>query len=228
MSYVENLQRKYFQSEGLGFFFQNKNREPEFVLDIPRWEILDKGVTVLWGPSGSGKTSVFRILLGLEPCPGMVWNFKGVDLTKLQTPDRRMGVVFQTLDLFPHMTAKENILFSAKARKVETGKAHGKLGHLADVLQMNSFMDRKASVLSGGEKQRVAIARAMMGEPRLLLLDEPFSALDQELREESRRLLKSVIEAEEIPTLLVTHDQRDVEVLANKVSKIKNGRLISD
>lgn len=220
MSYVENLKRNYFHPD-------SKN-EIEFVLDIPRWEILDKGVTVLWGPSGSGKTSVFRILLGLEECPGMVWNFNGEDLAKLKTPDRRMGVVFQTLDLFPHMTAQENILFAARARKVENTKAQARLKHLMDVLQMNSFMDRKSAILSGGEKQRVALARALMGEPRLLLLDEPFSALDQELRDESRRLVKSVIEAENIPTVLVTHDQRDVEVLANKISKIKNGRLITD
>lgn len=220
MSYVENLKRSYFHPE--------KKQETEFMLDIPRWEILDKGVTVLWGPSGSGKTSVFRILLGLEECPGMVWNFKGEDLAKLKTPDRRMGVVFQTLDLFPHMTAKENIFFAARARKVENSKAQARLKHLIEVLQMGSFLERKAVLLSGGEKQRVALARALMGEPRLLLLDEPFSALDQELRDESRRLVKNVIDTENIPTVLVTHDQKDVEVLANKISKIKNGRLISD
>lgn len=220
MSYVENLKRNYFPS--------GKKGDPEFTLDIPRWEILDKGVTVLWGPSGSGKTSVFRILLGLEPCPGMVWNFKGEDIASLKTPDRRMGVVFQTLDIFPHMTAKENILFAAKARKVDSTKAISRLKHLVEVLLMESFLERKASFLSGGEKQRVALARALMGEPRVLLLDEPFSALDQELRDESRRLVKTVIETEDIPTILVTHDQRDVEILGNKVSKIKNGRLISD
>lgn len=209
MSYVENLQRDY----------------GDFKLDIPSWEILDQGVTVLMGPSGSGKTSVFRILLGLEACPGLKWSFAGEDLAKLKTPQRRLGVVFQTLDLFPHMSARENILFAARARKVDEKKSLARLRELTDELQMQSFMERPASVLSGGEKQRVAIARALIGEPRLLLLDEPFSALDQELREESRKLIKKVIEDEKIPTLLVTHDPRDVEVLANKVTRIEKGRL---
>ncbi len=211
MSYVENLHRDY----------------GDFKLDIDSWEILDEGVTVLWGPSGSGKTSVFRILLGLEPCPGMKWTFQGVDLAKLKTPQRRLGVVFQTLDLFPHMTAEENILFAARARDVDPQKVAARMKELTEVMQMQSFLQRKAAILSGGEKQRVAIARAIIGEPRLLLLDEPFSALDQELREESRKVVKRVIEVEKIPTLLVTHDQRDVEVLGNKVTTLRQGKIVS-
>jgi len=210
VSYVENLHRDY----------------GDFKLDIDSWEILDEGVTVLMGPSGSGKTSVFRILLGLEPCPGMSWKFQGVDLAKMKTPDRRLGVVFQTLDLFPHMTAEENILFAARARKVDEKKRFVRMKELTEELQMESFLKRKAAVLSGGEKQRVAIARALIGEPRLLLLDEPFSALDQELREDSRKLVKRVIAAEKIPTLLVTHDPQDVAALATKVTSIRDGRLL--
>ncbi|WP_374001245.1 ATP-binding cassette domain-containing protein [Bdellovibrio bacteriovorus] len=210
MSLVENLHRDY----------------GDFKLSIDQWEILDEGVTVLWGPSGSGKTSVFRILLGLEDCPGMKWIYQGVDLARLKTPDRRLGVVFQTLDLFPHLTAEENMMFAARARNVELAKARARMKELVGILKMESFLQRPASVLSGGEKQRVAISRAIMGEPRLLLLDEPFSALDQELREESRKLVKNVIEQEKIPTLLVTHDQRDVEVMANKITTIRNGKLV--
>lgn len=212
MSFVENLQRDY----------------GDFKINIPRWEILDEGVTVLWGPSGSGKTSVFRVLLGLEPCHTMKWSFQGLDLAKLKTPQRNLGVVFQSLDLFPHMTAKENILFAARARGIEEKTALVRLQELSDILKMESFLDRSCSILSGGEKQRVAISRAVMGRPRLLLLDEPFSALDQELREESRRLLKRVIDEEKIPTLLVTHDIKDVETLANKVTSIRDGSIVDE
>lgn len=211
MSYVEKLHRKY----------------SEFSLHIDSWEILDEGVTVLWGPSGSGKTTLFRVLLGLDPCPGLVWNFKGNDLAKLKTPDRRLGVVFQTLDLFPHMSAEENILFASRARKIDKGRASKRLKQISEMLKMESFLSRRASVLSGGEKQRVAIARAIISEPRLLLLDEPFSALDEQLREESRQLVKFIIENEKLPTLLVTHDQQDVNALAKKVTKIFNGRIES-
>jgi ABC-type sugar transport system ATPase subunit len=210
MSLVKNLSRDY----------------GDFSIDIPSWEILDEGVTVLWGPSGSGKTSIFRILLGLEECPGLTWDVNGVDIAKLKSPERKLGVVFQTYDLFPHMTAEENILFAAKSRQINSGKANDRIKSLSHVLQMDSFLNRKAAVLSGGEKQRVAFARAIIGEPRVLLLDEPFSALDQTLRDESRKLLKSIIEVEKIPTVLITHDPKDVEILANKVTKIELGKLI--
>lgn len=212
MSLVENLFRNY----------------GDFKIDIPSWEILDEGVTVLWGPSGSGKTSVFRLLIGLETATNFKWTFKGHDLAKMAVPQRRLGVVFQTLDLFPHMTAEENILFAAKAREIPHEQAYEKLQELTGVLQMQSFLNRPVSVLSGGEKQRVAIARALSGDPRILFLDEPFSALDQELRQESRALIKRVIEKEKIPTLLVTHDPADVEMLANKVSTIKHGSIVEE
>jgi len=190
---------------------------------------LDQGVTVLWGPSGSGKTSVFRLLIGLESASAnFSWNFKGHDLAKMKVPERRLGVVFQTLDLFPHLTAEENILFAAKARKISLEQAYENIKELAESLQMRGFLDRSVSVLSGGEKQRVAIARALIGEPRVLLLDEPFSALDQDLRQESRGLIKRVIEKKNIPTLLVTHDPLDVEFLANKVTTLRHGQIIDD
>lgn len=209
MSLVENLRHDY----------------GDFKLEIPKWEILDSGVTALCGPSGSGKTSVFRMLLGLEKNPNFSWTFNGQDLAKLKTPARRLGVVFQSYDLFPHMTAKENILFAAKARKVPQERALKRLSELSQTLKMDSFLDRKASLCSGGEKQRIALARAIIGEPQILLLDEPFSALDANLRQESRKLVKDLIEKEKIPTVLVTHDKEDVDFLANKVTYIHNGTI---
>jgi ABC-type sugar transport system ATPase subunit len=210
MSHVKNLLRDY---EG-------------FKVDIPSWEISDTGVTALWGPSGSGKTSVFRLLIGLEPCPGLAWTFGSEDLAKLPAPARRLGVVFQSLELFPHMTAEENILFAAKVRHVPAGETRRRLSELALDLRLTDFLQRKAALLSGGEAQRVALARAVIGRPRFLFLDEPFSSLDAELRVEARGLVRQAIERLQIPTLLITHDQEDLRALAQHVVKIKNGRLV--
>lgn len=209
MSLVKNLKHDY----------------GDFKLDIPEWTILDEGITALWGPSGSGKTSVFRHLIGLETNPGMSWIFKNEDLAKLSIPNRRLGVVFQTLDLFPHLSAQENILFAADARKVPRARAEENLDKWTELLKMQKFLNRKAAVLSSGEKQRVALARALMGEPRVLMLDEPFSALDEVMREEARGLLKDLINEEKIPTLMITHDPRDLEALASQISRIHNGRI---
>lgn len=210
MSLVENMVRSY---EG-------------FELSIPRWEIPDHGITALSGPSGAGKTTVFRMLMGLEECPGLKWTFKGEDLAQLPTPDRRLGVVFQTLELFPHMTAEENILFAARARRMDKAETAERMKALAQDLRMQGYLNRKAAVLSGGEAQRVALARAVIAKPRFLFLDEPFSSLDAELRADARAMVKRVIEHFEVPTLLITHDQQDLDALANAIVRIRDGRLV--
>lgn len=210
MSVVEHLNKKY----------------DNFEIQIPRWEILDQGVTALWGPSGSGKTSVFRILLGLESCPELKWQWGKEDLAQMPTPDRQLGVVFQTLDLFPHLTAQQNIFFPVKARKISQEKANERFQRLNQVLRMENFLNRKAELLSGGEKQRVALARALMSFPRMLFLDEPFSALDETLKKDARNFLKVILQETKTPALLITHDERDLETLANQVTKIDSGRLL--
>lgn len=198
----------------------------DFKIDVPSWEIADRGVTVLWGPSGSGKTSIFRLLIGFEKPHRLKWTFEGVDLARLPVPERRLGVVFQSFDLFPHMTAAENILFAARSRGVAADEARARLARWSDSLKLAPFLDRRASVLSGGEKQRTALARALIGKPRMLLLDEPFSALDEDLRDESRKLVKSLIAEAGIPALLITHDRQDVAQLADHVREVQNGRLV--
>lgn len=210
MSRVENLVRDY----------------GDFRLEIPVWDIADNGVTALWGPSGSGKTSVFRALIGLEPSPGLVWNFKGENLAALSVPERRLGVVFQTLELFPHLSARDNLRFAARARNRDRAGMETDMARLADELQITPVLDRNIQVLSGGERQRVALARALIGEPRLLLLDEPFSSLDADLRADARALLKRVVAQHQIPTIIITHDREDLAALADHVTKISNGRLI--
>ncbi len=209
MSSVKNLQREY----------------PGFTIDIPKWEIADRGITALSGPSGSGKTTVFRLLIGLEPCPGLEWKFADTDLAELAPPERRLGVVFQSLELFPHMTAEENIFFAARARRMDPAEVSRRMSELILDLQLQSCLHRKAAVLSGGEAQRVALARAVIAQPRFLFLDEPFSALDSELRAEARAVVRKVIDRLAIPTLLITHDKDDLNALAQHVVKIRAGRL---
>ena len=213
MSWVRNLKHDY----------------GDFQIEIPAWEILDQGVTSLWGASGAGKTSVFRLLLGLDrAAKGFSWDFNGVDLAKLSTPDRKLGVVFQTLELFPHLSAKENILFAAESRAISRSDSDAHLRELVKVLSLESCLDRRASFLSGGERQRVALARALIGRPRILFLDEPFSAMDSGLRSEARNLVRRAIENEGLPTVLITHDRDDLEAFGGKVSEIQRGRIIKE
>lgn len=224
MSWVRNLKLSF-----------GRNLSGGFDLDIPSWEILDQGLTALWGASGSGKTTVFRALLGLERAePGFSWTFAdGTDLAKLPTPKRRLGVVFQSLELFPHMTAEQNILFAAEARARPRAEADQHMKKLVETLRLDQCLGRRAGLLSGGEKQRVALARALIGRPRILLLDEPFSALDADRREEARRLVAEVLEKEKIAAILVTHDRADLAAFAKrtfqaKLTEISGGRLVAD
>ncbi len=200
----------------------------DFRIDIPEWEILDKGVTSLWGPSGAGKTSVFRLLLGLEKPKSLVWDFNGENLAALATPNRRLGVVFQTLELFPHMTAQENVRFAAKARKLDSAKSEAHAEELRQMLKLESCWTRRASLLSGGEKQRVALARALIGQPRVLFLDEPFSALDSDVRNDARTLVRDAIERLNVPTVLITHDREDLHAFGGKISEIRGGRIVNE
>ncbi|MBX7230910.1 MAG: ABC transporter ATP-binding protein [Bdellovibrionales bacterium] len=210
MSLVENLFHNY----------------GDFKLNILRWEISDQGVTALWGPSGSGKTSVFRNLIGLDSCKTLRWTLKGQDLAQLPVAKRKLGVVFQSLELFPHLTAEENIQFAGQARKLKSEVILEKLKVLSQQLQIESLLKRRVGLLSGGERQRVAIARALIGEPQFLFLDEPFSSLDQGLRGEARFMIKNVIQRHQIPTLLITHDEADLSILADHVVRIEKGELI--
>ena len=198
----------------------------DFKLDIPQWEIADQGVTALWGPSGSGKTSVFRVLIGIESCRDLSWSFKGVDLARLPVQRRNLGVVFQNYELFPHLTAEENILFAAEAKNVPVVESRELLRRWISRLNLSSCIARKARLLSGGERQRVALARALMSRPKMMLLDEPFSALDENLRDEARKLVRDVLVEEDVPALLITHDERDLAVLATHIQKIHLGKLV--
>ena len=208
MSLIENLNHQY----------------DDFLIDIPRWELPDEGISSLQGPSGSGKTSVIRLLLGLDPCPSLVWNLKGTDIAKLPVREKKLGVVFQTLDLFPHMTAEQNWLFGRQSRKLALSA--NIVTEVPKRLKIAHLSKQSVTTMSGGERQRVALARALLSEPRFLFLDEPFSALDVELRTGARQLVRDVIHEMKIPTLLITHDPEDVRSLGDHQFKIHNGCLL--
>ncbi len=199
-----------------------------FKISISNWNILDQGVTVLKGPSGSGKTSVIRLLCGLEKADRFEWQFGDIKMNQLKISERKIGWVPQHYELFPHLSVIENIFLAGKARGIPGEKLEERIKYYFDLLNLSPIKDRKASVLSGGEQQRVSLVRALIGEPRILFLDEPFSALDDDLKKDARSLVRDVLNREKIPVLLVTHDQQDIDFFANKISMIQNGQIVSD
>jgi ABC-type sugar transport system ATPase subunit len=217
MSIVTNLNRVY----------STLGAEP-FVLDLPKWEILESGFTVLWGDSGSGKSSLLNILMGFDQKATYQWHRDGIDISKLSPGDRRLGVVYQTAELFFHMTGLENILFASDARAISRDETMSHIQKLAPSLAIESALAKRASDLSGGERQRVALLRAIVGKPRLLFLDEPFAALDARLKNEARRVVRETLMRENIPAVLVTHDRDDFAQMSGKLSEIKAGRIVSE
>ncbi|ADO41707.1 sulfate/molybdate ABC transporter ATP-binding protein [Ketogulonicigenium vulgare] len=183
----------------------------------------------LLGPSGSGKTTLLRILGGLEfPSSGRV-RFDGQDATDLTVQQRRAGFVFQHYALFKHMTVFENIAYGLRARKRAHRPPEGEIGrrvnHLLDMIQLPDIGARYPSQLSGGQRQRVALARALAIEPRMLLLDEPFGALDAKVRKELRQNLRHIHDSTGLTTIFVTHDQEEAMELADFVVVMSMGRI---
>lgn len=197
-----------------------KIKKKNFQLSIKRWEILDEGIHILMGPSGSGKSTLLKAMIGIEEVESMNWFYKDQDLALLPVEKRNLGAVFQTWDLFPHMTSFQNVKFAADVRKMNTEDFKNQWNWLSEKLKMETFANTLADRLSGGEKQRTAFARAIVTKPRFLLLDEPFSALDANLRHESRLLLRDLVRAQKIPTLMVTHDLDEARLLADKITQI--------
>ena len=200
----------------------------KFELNIPSLELAEQSVTAIIGPSGSGKSTFFKVLIGIYSPVGWSWTFTHENLHHLPIQERRLGVVFQNYELFPHLTAEENIQIVMRARAqsgLQFDEAMSVLEKYRERLQLQKCWQTKAQQLSGGEKQRVALLRAVMSRPRLLLLDEPFSALDLELRHDARGLVKSLLDEVKIPTYLITHDVDDVVALAQHVVKMQAGQI---
>lgn len=189
-----------------------KKYDDNFAIEIKNWSLSDDQITLLEGPSGAGKSSVIKLLIGLEVADECEWNLNGESMNLLSPPDRNFSVVFQNYDLFPHMTARENIIFFAKCRNMNEKNYLNDLHELAEYLKIQSILDRYPETLSGGEKQRVALSRALISKPKMIFLDEPFSALDSSNKTNARNLLSGIIKLRKIPCLLVSHDEDDKKV----------------
>jgi sulfate/thiosulfate transport system ATP-binding protein len=192
-------------------------------------EVRDGEFLSLLGPSGSGKTTLLRVLAGLDkPDRGCVW-LDGVDFLALSARERRIGLVFQHYALFRHMTAARNIAFGLDVRPRATRPSRSEIAARVEALlalaQIEGLGGRYPAQLSGGQRQRVAVARALAVEPRLLLLDEPFGALDTKVRKELRGELRRIHDATGVTTILVTHDQEEAMALADRVVLMNQGRI---
>ena len=189
----------------------------------------EKEFLALLGPSGSGKTTLLRVLAGLErPDAGEV-RFEGEDFLSIPVRRRKVGMVFQHYALFRHMTVAQNIAFGLTVRprserpsRAETAQ---RVADLLNLVQLEGLGTRFPAQLSGGQRQRVALARALAIEPRMLLLDEPFGALDAQVRRELRRWLRDVHDRAGVTTVFVTHDQEEALDLADRVAILKDGEL---
>jgi len=193
-------------------------------LDVAGGELV-----ALLGPSGCGKTTLLRIIAGLELADAGSVQFKGEDLGVLPVRERGIGFVFQHYALFNHLSVFENVAFGLRVRPKETrpdeAELRRRVSELLERVQLGSLGDRMPQQLSGGQRQRVALARALAIQPRLLLLDEPFGALDAQVRKDLRRWLRQLHQELHITTLFVTHDQDEALELADRVIVLNRGRI---
>jgi sulfate transport system ATP-binding protein len=182
-------------------------------------------ITALLGPSGSGKSTVLRMIAGLEePTAGRI--FMGdEELTIKSVQERRVGFVFQHYALFRHMTVTDNVAFGLRVRNEPKATSDARVRDLLQLVHMEPFVDRYPEQLSGGQRQRVALARALAPQPKVLLLDEPFGALDAKVRQDLRRWLDELHRELGVTSLLVTHDQEEALELANQIVVMHEGRV---
>ncbi len=198
----------------------------QWVVDNVSLEVADKELFVLLGSSGSGKSTILRMIAGLtEPTGGKVL-LHGTDVTHLPPQQRGTGFVFQNYSIFRHMTVGENIEFGLRIRKSPRDERTRTREQLLDLVGLAGLGGRYAHQLSGGQQQRVALARALAYEPDVLLLDEPFGALDVKIRSQLRRTLKEIQQRLGVTTILVTHDQEEAFELADRIGVLERGRLL--
>jgi sulfate/thiosulfate transport system ATP-binding protein len=182
-------------------------------------------LTALLGPSGSGKSTLLRVIAGLETPDAGTVAIDGQDITGL-TPQRRgIGFVFQHYAAFKHMSVRENVAFGLKVRKRPADEIRARVAELLELVHLTGWADSYPANLSGGQRQRMALARALAVEPRVLLLDEPFGALDARVREELRSWLRRLHDDLHVTTVFVTHDQREAMEVSDQVVVLNEGRV---
>ena len=194
---------------------------------LPTELIVETGEVVsLLGPSGCGKTTLLRIIAGLEtPDPGgEIW-FDEDNVTALPVERRKVGMVFQSYALFPNMSVRANIGYGLKMQKLPKSEIDARVSEVLEMCQLENFSHRAINALSGGQRQRVALARAIAPRPRMLLLDEPLSALDAALREALRDELAILLRKFQITAIFVTHDQDEAMAIADRVAVMSHGRI---
>jgi sulfate transport system ATP-binding protein len=196
------------------------------ILDRISLYVPEFNLIALLGPSGSGKSSLLRIIAGLDTCDhGNIW-LHGKRVTDTSIQYRKISFVFQDYALFKHMTVYDNISFGLQLRNFSGRKIENKINNLLTCLRIDDISLQYPSQLSGGQKQRVALARSLATQPDFLLLDEPFSALDSELRRHLRKWLKRYLQDNKITTIMVTHDQMEAVSMADEIVILSQGRLL--
>lgn len=203
----------------------SKNFDSFQALDRVNLEIKNGSLVGLLGPSGSGKSTLLRILAGLEkPDSGRIW-LEGQDATTIKLQEREIGFVFQNYALFPQLNVNENIAFGLDVKKIHSNLKKKRVNELLKLMQLEKFGESYPNQLSGGQRQRVALARALAVEPKVLLLDEPFAALDAKIRKQLRYWLRELHQQISVTTVFVTHDHYEAMELAQEIVILENGRI---
>ncbi|MEG0296068.1 MAG: ATP-binding cassette domain-containing protein [Clostridium sp.] len=200
--------------------FGNFKALDDVSLNVKKGEFLS-----LLGPSGCGKTTLLRIIAGLEKCQLGEVKFENEDITLLEARKRGFGIVFQSYALFPNMTSFENIAFALNGRGLSKKEIENKCNELLGILELKDNKNKYPRQLSGGQQQRVALGRALATSPKLLLLDEPLSALDAKVREKLRYQLKKIQKTLGITTIMVTHDQEEALSISDRIAVMNNGTI---
>ncbi|TJZ77906.1 sulfate ABC transporter ATP-binding protein [Rhodococcus oryzae] len=203
----------------------NKNFGDFAALDNLSLDIPAGSLTALLGPSGSGKSTLLRSIAGLENPDSGTITIGGKDVTGVPPQKRDIGFVFQHYAAFKHMTVRDNVAFGLKIRKRPKPEIEKKVNELLEIVGLDGFQHRYPAQLSGGQRQRMALARALAVDPQVLLLDEPFGALDAKVREDLRTWLRRLHDEVHVTTVLVTHDQEEALDVADRIAVLNKGRI---